>query len=108
MNDFTGYQKFHEEINRIRTLYRQARYLGQDERADELIDEMKGLIFNRYSFTVRLAELVKERAEREENPRIKELLESLVESSCFFAGEYARLLNQFIFDTIELTHLNLN
>ena len=102
MNISEYFQYYRKEIDRIRTLYHEARRLGQDEGADEFIDELYALGSDHYQLMGKFRTTFQSMAVQQEDPKINKLLEEFEKQLGSSNEECAKILNRFVSDTLGL------
>ena len=90
----------HDEIIRIKTLYHEARESGQDERAEELVDELYELSFDRYQKTLVSISYINDIIKKQPSPEIRKVLGNLRGCLIASAEEVSKSLNKFFFGCI--------
>jgi hypothetical protein len=90
------FQQFHEGLDRIRTLYHEARKSGQDNRARELVDELHECGFNHYRFICQQIRIVEQMMKKQTDPKVKELLGGFRENLRSHAENLAKSLDKLI------------
>jgi hypothetical protein len=96
------FQQYREEVDRIATLHREARNLGQVERAQELVDELYEVGFFHYELMSAFRKSVQEMARTHEDPKIRHGLSELERNLGSANKEFAEVLNKFVSDTLKL------
>ena len=97
------FQRFHEEVDRNRTLFNEARALGQDARAKELIDELYELAFNHYQQMSEFRNHVQEKmAEHQNNPEVMKILSNLDQILGSYKQDSSAVLDKFVSETLGL------
>ncbi|MBI2005419.1 MAG: hypothetical protein HYS80_01505 [Candidatus Aenigmarchaeota archaeon] len=92
------FERYHGEVDRIRTLYHEARRLGQDERVKELADELHNFAFNHYQLTCKQVEIIEKMMKTQTDPRLLKVMEGFRDDLSHTAGQQAQTLDKFVFD----------
>lgn len=96
MNHLEYLQWHRQELNRIDGAYQEARKLGQNEKAKEIMDELYGVCFNHYQLMVKFRRTTKEILGKSKDPRVKQQLGEFERIMDVHNGQYSQMLHRYL------------